>query len=300
MDCAKSAYNLDGFLLSLRKTDTGMTIQAENTANSKRYSKKIKNSNFNSLNHGFFPDISTMCEAFSSWLEKEYTGVKMSMSSDAKLVFVSKVTIGPMLKEDKVIIPLEEEDIDPIQRLKSQVTKLSNRIMELENNQNFSIIPDLKFNPSSNNASNFTFSNDNSTISYKASVLWNLLFTTTPIKGNSKAKVHFKIVTSSENNIMFGVATASNLKSVSCYDKSGSNLYYGRGYIYEEGSYQSIGICPKAGDVVTVRLDLQRGRASYKVNGQPIFVSTKIDKTQEYYFVLELYNINDSISILEF
>jgi len=238
-----------------------------------------------------------MCEAFSSWLEKEYNGVKMSMSCDAKLIFVSEVIIGPMRKEDKVIIPLEEEDVDPIQRLKRQVVKLSNRIMELENNQNYSIIPELKFNPSSNNASNFTFTNNNSTISFKASTLWNLLFTTTPIKANSRAKAHFKIVTSSENNIMFGVVTASHLNSVSGYYSNGSNNYYTRGFVYEDGNSQSVGKEAKAGDGVTVRLDLQRGRASYKINGQTIFVSTKIDKTQEYYFVVELYNINDSVSI---
>ena len=126
---------LDDFDLKMTLSSNTLILEAEETTTSRSFKAMINNQEANELSKSFFSDGQSLYEAFLLCLEGTYSGMKLAIlkiNNKAQLTFSCETQVGPLKKIFTFSINLEEEATNPLDRVESQLIKLSKRLEELE------------------------------------------------------------------------------------------------------------------------------------------------------------------------
>ena len=126
----------DGFEIVLSKTDTELTIDAEDQGNGKTFSSKFSNDAIKSMAGELFESIPEFYEGLLTAFDETSEDTKIKVSQ-GKLIFTQKVKFRKHEKVFNFEIPLKLIESDPVNRLEKQVKKLFREVERLnkENQQ---------------------------------------------------------------------------------------------------------------------------------------------------------------------
>jgi len=119
----------DGFEITLSKTDSELTIEAEDQGNGNTFSSKFSNDAIKSMSRDLFGSVSELYEGLLTAFDGISEETKVTVNQEGKLIFTQKVMIGKNEKVFNFEIPLK------LTRLEKQFKKLS-RDMEAVRKEN--------------------------------------------------------------------------------------------------------------------------------------------------------------------
>jgi len=220
-------FKVDGFHIHLNKTDTDLTIEAENQTNLSQFFTKITSGEVPELSHHLFTNIEEFYEGIRAAFEQSTPEmIKVSMTENGEINFSYKMMIGKLEKIFAFSIKLDEKSVTSTVKLERRIAQLtfrqeehervvvekldylSAKIKKLEELteerlnkyeqammlkfQEFSLklkMPkSYQFDNQLKNSENFDFTNHNKTVTFKASNTWYAVFANEPLVKKNKQK----------------------------------------------------------------------------------------------------------------
>jgi hypothetical protein len=301
LNCTQKFIESGNFDLNLVRTDSFLTIEAENRVTQTPFLKKISG-DISKLTNKMFQSLDDLYQALLTGMSRNSRDVKVTINDQAQIEYIRKENSSEGQKTSGFVIvlePTEEREVDKLRRTVIKLTeKYENLGLKLQNvklNDEFEKL-NFDFETKSAHSEKFRFENHNKTIIRKGTVHnnWYEIYSDTPIPKTGKHYYRLLLEKCTlTKDIMVGYASGASRNDTNIeehYAQPGQYLYYcGNGCIQEKGILRHSGPELIEGDVVDVKIDMDRKMVIWEFNGYQIGISAIRVDTLTYDFFAVVY-----------